>query len=57
MTDKNRENVELEKIDALVSDLSGMFENFLSGMQKIADDPELSAQFMKELEDSYRKAR
>jgi len=26
-------------------------------MQKIADDPELSAQFMKELEDSYRKAR
>lgn len=57
MTDKNKENVELEKIDALVSDLSSMFENFLSGMQKIADDPELSAQFMKELEDSYRKAR
>jgi len=57
MTDKNRENAELEKIDALVSDLSSMFENFLSGMQKIADDPELSAQFMKELEDSYRKAR
>jgi methyl-accepting chemotaxis protein len=57
MTDKSNKNPDIEKINELANEFKGMFDSLLEGMQKIADDPEASAQFIKELEDSFKKAR
>lgn len=57
MSNQEQQKSEIEEISRLVSEMQAMFDSFLVGMKKISDDPELSRQFVEELEDTLKKAR
>lgn len=57
MANQEQQKSEIAEINRIVSEMKAMFDSFLVGMKKISDDPELSRQFVEELEDTFRKQR
>ena len=57
MANQEQQKSEIAEINRLVSEMQAMFDSFLVGMKKISDDPELSRQFVEELEDTFKKQR
>lgn len=57
MANQEQQKSEIAEINRLVSEMQAMFDSFLVGMKKISDDPDLSRQFVEELEDTLKKQR